>query len=365
MAHLVSKGDRPRSSVWVQGCRGAGGVCACVPHGQRALLWCWGPATPNPMPVAAADLPAIEAALHTGAPTVALADGTSLKLKKARPKANGGRGLWSVTGTLAAPPGRPVQLNEHDRSKTSEWTSLAKAGHRVTWVLAGVFPHRSAVAMVDGCLTKAVDDLPGAPVKDAPLTSAAKAEASGAGDAAATGAAAPSPISCSVAEAVLVHEGLHGTATSLSVGGDTVAVELKSPSKERFCRFRGVVFRQQSANNSSGGKEVCVPRSAARLTLISWGLRITVSLCHFATARAHRDCWSPPGEGPGQGLKLLLCAWHAIPGPRQRFGHCQTQAARHTHVRQPQRLGNGHNSAAHSAPNRIPGAILEKGLTGP
>lgn len=114
------------------------------------------------MAVTATDLPAIEAALHTGASSVPLADGTSLKVKVVRPKANAGRGCRSVAALTTC--GANIQFNEHDRSKSSKWSAIADAGSRVTWVLVGKFPHRAAVPLIDGKLSKAIPQLPGAPV---------------------------------------------------------------------------------------------------------------------------------------------------------------------------------------------------------
>lgn len=187
------------------------------------------------MPVTAADVPAIEEALHSGAAAewVRLADGEELAVKVVRPKANAGRGARSLRGCSAVD-GTAIQFNEHDTNKKGEHTELAKSGRRVTWVLVGKFRDRAAVeVMVDGKLSKPVPALPGAVV-----------EAAGDGN------------GCALPEALAIHAALHSGAAGVDVAGEALTIFANSGKTERRCVFRGVTFRQQAANGSVGGKEV-------------------------------------------------------------------------------------------------------------
>lgn len=184
------------------------------------------------MPVTAADVSAIEEALHSDAAAerVRLADGEELAVKVVRPKANAGRGARSLRG-FSAVDGTAIQFNEHDTNKKGEHTELAKSGRRVTWVLVGKFRDRARVeVMVDGKLSKPVPALPGAVV-----------EAAGDGN------------SCALPEALAIHAALHSGAAGVDVAGEALTISGKT---ERRCVFRGVTFRQQAANGSVGGKEV-------------------------------------------------------------------------------------------------------------
>eukprot|EP00927_Polykrikos_kofoidii_P056043 TRINITY_DN50221_c0_g1_i1.p1 TRINITY_DN50221_c0_g1~~TRINITY_DN50221_c0_g1_i1.p1 ORF type:complete len:423 (-),score=73.40 TRINITY_DN50221_c0_g1_i1:136-1404(-) len=116
------------------------------------------------MPIAAADLGIIEAALHSDVDSVTLSDKSLVKITTARPKANGGKGVRCIKSVVASDGSTPIQVNQHDCTKASKYSDYAKSGRRVAWVLVGKFPHRAAVAMVDGKLASAVPTLPGAAI---------------------------------------------------------------------------------------------------------------------------------------------------------------------------------------------------------
>jgi len=267
------------------------------------------------MPVVAKDLPLIATFIHGCATEVKLADGTTLKVKKARPKANGGRGVRS-TSDIASSDSAAVQFNEHDEDKPSKWTSLAKKGRQVTWVLVGTWPHRAAVAMIDGVLTTAISSFPGAPISPA---SSWDADVEKAPDSDGCKAAAWSHAStCSMEEAVLVHNGLHGTAESITVTGEKLEVKTKGKNCERWCNFRGVVFRVQSANNSSAGK--VVKETGAKMTWIElkggWGKIVDGSVertCAFINGGDEGDTVDGDEEEPPK-KKAKECAVDSATG---------------------------------------------------
>lgn len=191
------------------------------------------------MPLVDVDLTTIEDALHSERTSVVLADGTSVEVEIKRPKANGGVGVRSLAA-MSVVTGERIQFNAHDCGKRTKFTDLAQAGHRVTWVLSGTFPHRAAVTMVDGVLTKPMSAFPAAKVTPLPETATV-------GEAATT---------CTTPEALTIHDALHGTCVAVEVGGVKLHISKKGKGHERSVFFRGVTFRQQSPNATACGKQV-------------------------------------------------------------------------------------------------------------
>lgn len=200
------------------------------------------------MPVDVADLPIIEAALYEGSKVVVLTDGSVLPVCIARRKANHGKGVRSVKGTVV---GADVHFNTQDLERASDWAERAKSGQRVTWILVGKFPNRAAVPMVDGKLAKPILQLPGAPLLS-PLSGALP--------------------SATWDEVLILHRALHSAASKVCVSDATLDINVKDDG-ERWLKLRGVKLRTQAPNNTAGGK--IVAKTHSKMTWIEcagrWG----------------------------------------------------------------------------------------------